>query len=107
MDTTAAFLPLDGAIQFGNVEMRVASMPSFGAESLTIRLLDSSLELHNLGDLGFTATNEKIFSADDKFFCGHDNSNRTDEFRQIYDALRHAPRTQSTDALDNDAGRSD
>lgn len=61
MDTTAAFLPLDGAIQFGNVEMRVASMPSFGAESLTIRLLDSSLELHNLGDLGFTSANEKIF----------------------------------------------
>ena len=61
MDTTAAFLPLDGAIQFGNVEMRVASMPSFGAESLTIRLLDTSLDLHNLGDLGFTASNEKIF----------------------------------------------
>lgn len=61
MDTTAAFQPLDGAIQFGNVEMRVASMPSFGAESLTIRLLDSSLELHNLRDLGFNETNEKIF----------------------------------------------
>ena len=61
MDTTAAFLPLDGAIKFGNVEMRVASMPSFGAESLTIRLLDSSLELHSLKDLGFTAANEKIF----------------------------------------------
>jgi len=61
MDTTAAFLPLDGAIQFGKVEMRVASMPSFGAESLTIRLLDSSLELHNLKDLGFTAANEKLF----------------------------------------------
>lgn len=61
MDTTAAFLPLDGAIRFGNVEMRVASMPSFGAESLTIRFLDSSLELHNLKDLGFTDANEKIF----------------------------------------------
>lgn len=61
MDTTAAFLPLDGAIQTGNVEMRVASMPSHGAESLTIRLLDSSLELHNLRDLGFSDTNEKIF----------------------------------------------
>ena len=61
MDTTAAFLPLDGAIQFDNVEMRVASMPSFGAESLTIRLLDSSPALHNLSELGFTSTNEKIF----------------------------------------------
>lgn len=61
MDTTAAFLPLDGAIKFGNVEMRVASMPSFGAESLTIRLLDSSLELHSLKDLGFTTANEEIF----------------------------------------------
>ena len=61
MDSTAAFLPLDGAIKFGNVEMRVASMPSFGAESLTIRLLDSTLELKSLNDLGFTATNEKIF----------------------------------------------
>ena len=61
MDTTAAFLPLDGAIKFGNVEMRVASMPSFGAESLTIRLIDSTLEPHDLKDLGFTAANEKIF----------------------------------------------
>ncbi len=61
MDTTAAFLPLDGAIKFGNVEMRVASMPSDGAESLTVRLLDSSLKLHNIKDLGFTAANEKIF----------------------------------------------
>lgn len=61
MDTTAAFLPLDGAIRFGNVEMRVASMPSAGAESLTIRLLDTSLNLHNLGDLGFSPANEKIF----------------------------------------------
>ncbi len=61
MDTATAFQPLDGAIQFGNVEMRVASMPSFGAESVTIRLLDSSLELNNLHDLGFAAANEKIF----------------------------------------------
>ena len=61
MDSTAAFLPLDGAIKYKNVEMRVASMPSFGAESLTIRLLDSTLELKNLKDLGFTAANEKIF----------------------------------------------
>ncbi len=61
MDTTAAFLPLDGAIRFGNVEMRVASMPSFGAESVTVRLLDSTLALQNLGNLGFTSANEKIF----------------------------------------------
>ena len=61
MDTTAAFSPLDGAIKFGEIEMRVASMPSFGAESLTIRLLDSARNLHNLSDLGFTEENEKIF----------------------------------------------
>ena len=61
MDTTAAFLPLDGAIRLDNVEMRVASMPSDGAESLTIRLLDSSPELHSLKELGFSATNEKFF----------------------------------------------
>ena len=61
MDTTAHFLPLDGAIQFDNVEMRVASMPSHGAESLTIRLLDTAAELHNLSDLGFTSNNEKFF----------------------------------------------
>ena len=61
MDTTAAFLPLDGSIQFDNVEMRVASMPSDGADSLTIRLLDTSTNLHNLSELGFTSTNEKIF----------------------------------------------
>ncbi len=61
MDTTAAFVPLDGAIRFDNVEMRVASMPSHGAESLTIRLLDISAELHKLSELGFTSDNEKLF----------------------------------------------
>ncbi|MBO4401600.1 MAG: type II/IV secretion system protein [Selenomonadaceae bacterium] len=61
MDTTAAFSALDGAIRFGETEMRVASMPSFGAESLTIRLLDSAQDLHRLSELGFTAANEKIF----------------------------------------------
>ena len=61
MDTTAAFLPLDGAIRFDTVEMRVASMPSAGAESLTIRLLDTARNLHNLGELGFSPDNEKIF----------------------------------------------
>ena len=61
MDTTAAFSPLDGAIKFGETEMRVASMPSFGAESLTIRLLDSARNLHKISDLGFLADNEKIF----------------------------------------------
>ncbi|MCR5833257.1 MAG: GspE/PulE family protein [Selenomonadaceae bacterium] len=61
MDSTAAFLPLDGAIQTDGVEMRVASMPSVGAESLTIRLLNSSLKLQNIDNLGFTPENEKIF----------------------------------------------
>ena len=61
MDTTAAFSALDGSIRFGETEMRVASMPSWGAESLTIRLLDSAQHLHRLTDLGFTAENEKIF----------------------------------------------
>lgn len=61
MDTTAAFSPLDGAIRRENTEMRVASMPSYGAESLTIRLLDASKNLHRLGELGFTPENEKIF----------------------------------------------
>lgn len=61
MDTASAFSPLDGAIKFGDTEMRVASMPSFGAESVTIRLLDSTKQLHNLKELGFSAENEKIF----------------------------------------------
>ena len=61
MDTTAIFSPLDGAIKFGEIEMRVASMPSIGADSLTIRLLDSSKHLQNISDLGFTQANEKIF----------------------------------------------
>ena len=61
MDTTSTFSPLDGAIKFADTEMRVASMPSFGAETITIRLLDSSRQLHNLKELGFTADNEKIF----------------------------------------------
>ena len=61
MDSTKIFLPLDGAIQMGNVEMRVATMPSDGAETITIRLLDSSRQLHNISDLGFKPQNEKIF----------------------------------------------
>ncbi len=61
MDTTATFSPLDGAIQFGEVEMRVASIPSFGAETMTIRLLNTSKNLQNISDLGFTSANEKIF----------------------------------------------
>lgn len=61
MDTAAAFSPLDGAIKFGETEMRVASMPSFGAESVTIRLLNTFQKLQNLNDLGFTQENEKIF----------------------------------------------
>ena len=61
MDTTSTFSPLDGAIKFGGIEMRVASMPSISAESLTIRLLDSLGELHKIENLGFTAENEKIF----------------------------------------------
>ena len=61
MDTTTIFSPLDGAIKFGNVEMRVATMPSEGAESVTIRLLDPARQLKNISDLGFTATNEKLF----------------------------------------------
>ena len=61
MDTTTIFSPLDGALNFEGVEMRVASIPLGGAESLTIRLLDSERELHNLSELGFTPANEKIF----------------------------------------------
>ena len=61
MDTTNNFSPLDGAIQFGNVEMRVATIPTKNYESLTIRVLDTSKQLHNLSDLGFSQKNLKIF----------------------------------------------
>ena len=61
IDTTNPFSPLDGAINFGNVEMRVASMPSEGAESLTIRFLDSANQPHKLSELGFTPLNEELF----------------------------------------------
>lgn len=61
MDTTATFSPLDGSIKFGEVELRVASIPSIGAETMTIRLLNTSKNLQNISDLGFSAENEKIF----------------------------------------------
>lgn len=61
MDTIKIFSPLDGAIKFGETEMRVATIPAYGSESVTIRLLDSSRELHDLKDLGFSAENDKIF----------------------------------------------
>lgn len=61
MDTASAFSPLDGAMNFNGVEMRAATMPSFGSETMTIRLLDSSKELHELKELSFSEENEKIF----------------------------------------------
>ena len=61
MDSTKVFLPLDGAIQLGNVELRVATIPSEDAETITIRVLDSAQQLHNISDLGFTPKNEKLF----------------------------------------------
>ena len=61
MDTTTTFSPLDGAIKFNGVEMRVATIPSEGAESVTIRLLDTAQGLHDLSELGFTPNNEKLF----------------------------------------------
>ena len=61
MDTTNIFSPLDGAIKFGEVEMRVASMPSIGAESLTIRFLNPLNQPQKISELGFTPENEKLF----------------------------------------------
>ncbi len=61
MDSTTNFSPADGSFKFGKIEMRVAAMPSLGAESLTIRLMDIAQNLQNINDLGFTPENEKIF----------------------------------------------
>ena len=61
MDTTNIFSPLDGAIKFGEVEMRVATMPSIGAESLTIRFLNPLNQPQKISELGFTPENEKLF----------------------------------------------
>ena len=61
MDTTAVFSPLDGAIHFEKIDMRVASMPSSGSETLTIRLMDSEKKFFGIEDLGFSENNEKIF----------------------------------------------
>ena len=64
MDTTTVFLPLDGAIRKDGMDMRVAIMPSRGADSVTIRLLNSSATLQKISDLGFTQKNEKFFRAE-------------------------------------------
>ena len=61
MDTTNIFSPLDGAIKFGEVEMRVATMPSIGAESLTIRFLNPLNQPQTISELCFTPENEKLF----------------------------------------------
>ena len=61
MDTTTIFLPLDGAIRKDGLDMRVAVMPSRGADSVTIRLMNSAATLQKISDLGFTPKNEKIF----------------------------------------------
>lgn len=61
MDTTTIFLPLDGAIRRDGMDMRVAIMPSRGADSVTIRLLNTSVALQKISDLGFTPSNEKFF----------------------------------------------
>ena len=67
MDLAEHRLPQDGAIQLstshGHVDMRVSVMPAVHGESVVIRILDSSVGLRRLADVGFSAIDERRFSS--------------------------------------------
>jgi type IV pilus assembly protein PilB len=63
LDVTERRLPQDGAIHMdtphGPVDMRVSIMPAVFGENVVIRILDRSIGLRRLGDLGFNKSDEK------------------------------------------------
>jgi len=67
MDVAEHRLPQDGAIHMdtahGPVDMRVSVMPAVFGENVVIRILDRSIGLRRLSDVGFTACDERRMRA--------------------------------------------
>lgn len=67
MDLAEHRLPQDGAIHVntphGPVDMRVSVIPAIHGENVVIRILDSSVGLRRLADIGFTPVDERRFRA--------------------------------------------
>lgn len=67
MDLAEHRLPQDGAIRVntphGPVDMRVSVIPAIHGENVVIRILDSSVGLRRLADIGFTPVDERRFRA--------------------------------------------
>lgn len=63
LDVTERRLPQDGAIHIdtphGQVDMRVSIMPAIYGENVVIRILDRSVGLRRLDDIGFTGSDGK------------------------------------------------
>jgi type IV pilus assembly protein PilB len=67
MDLAEHRLPQDGAIHFktpqGAVDMRVSVMPAVYGENVVVRILDRSVGLRRLADVGFSPEDERRFRA--------------------------------------------
>ncbi len=67
MDLAEHRLPQDGAIHFktpqGAVDMRVSVMPAVYGENVVLRILDPSVGLRRLADVGFSPEDERRFRA--------------------------------------------
>ena len=65
MDLAEHRLPQDGAIHLkateGSVDLRISVMPAIYGESIVIRVLDRSVGLRRLADVGFTPADEQRF----------------------------------------------
>jgi len=66
MNIAERFVPQDGHIEFsgknGKVDIRVSTVPTIFGESVTMRILDRSTSLIELGDLGMNAVCLKDFN---------------------------------------------
>jgi type IV pilus assembly protein PilB len=65
MDLAEHRLPQDGAIRYkaphGTVDMRVSIMPAVYGENVVVRILDPSVGLRRLADVGFSPQDERRF----------------------------------------------
>jgi len=66
MNIAERFVPQDGHIEFagknGKVDIRVSTVPTIFGESITMRILDRSASLIELGGLGMNASSLKAFN---------------------------------------------
>ncbi|MBR1420144.1 MAG: type II/IV secretion system protein [Selenomonadaceae bacterium] len=61
IDTSEVHSPLDGQIRFDQIDIRVASIPTHFGDLIVCRILDSSIQLKTIDELGMNSETEKIF----------------------------------------------